>query len=217
MDQSKLNQILADHKLWLSDDTKGKRADLLGADLRGANLRGANLQGAALQGADLRYADLQYANLQDANLQDANLQGAALQGAKMPNQPTQPADQTIKLEGSTMKPGKLYKHNDGTMWLSTINNLVCLNGMNRGSTLPTATNMTPFDGEITVKKISLVNGNVYRHIPTGDMYLYSVCRLVSIDEKDAGATWSILDGNGFSGDEAEFEYVGKFAGFTVKK
>ena len=38
-----LKQILADHILWLTDSTKGIRADLMGANLEGANLAGANL------------------------------------------------------------------------------------------------------------------------------------------------------------------------------
>ena len=93
MDQETLNQILADHKLWLSDDTKGKYADLqgaylqgaylLGAALRGANLRGANLRDAGLQGADLRRADLRWADLRRADLRDAKLQGADLRYADL--------------------------------------------------------------------------------------------------------------------------------------
>jgi len=43
MDKEKLAGVLADHKLWLSDSTKGR-----GADLRGANLQRADLQGAYL-------------------------------------------------------------------------------------------------------------------------------------------------------------------------
>jgi len=88
MTTEQLNQILADHKEWLNDNGKGKRADLVGADLRNADLSYANLWGADLHGADLRNADLSYANLRRANLQraylrDANLFGAHLYGADL--------------------------------------------------------------------------------------------------------------------------------------
>jgi len=80
-----VNQILENHRLWLSTDyTKGadlQGAYLQGANLQGAYLQGANLQGANLQGANLRGAYLQEANLQGANLQEANLRGAYLQEA----------------------------------------------------------------------------------------------------------------------------------------
>ena len=74
--KAQLDQILADHKEWLKDSTKGKRADLTGADLTGANLRGADLTGADLTGADLRGADLRGADLRGADLTGANLRGA---------------------------------------------------------------------------------------------------------------------------------------------
>ena len=58
MTREELKQILEDHKAWIADSSKGKRADLrdanlYGADLRGADLRGANLGGANLGGAYL--------------------------------------------------------------------------------------------------------------------------------------------------------------------
>jgi uncharacterized protein YjbI with pentapeptide repeats len=88
MTQEQLSQILTDHKEWLNDNLKGKRADLRGADLRNADLSYANLWCADLHGADLRNADLSYANLRRANLQraylrDANLFGAHLYGADL--------------------------------------------------------------------------------------------------------------------------------------
>ena len=46
MTQEQLSQILADHKEWLNDNLKGKRANLRGADLICADLSGANLSGA---------------------------------------------------------------------------------------------------------------------------------------------------------------------------
>ena len=40
----KLNEILANHKLWIDSNSEyGNRADLRGANLNGADLRGANL------------------------------------------------------------------------------------------------------------------------------------------------------------------------------
>jgi len=56
MTQEQLTQILADHKEWWYDSTKGKRANLISADLSGANLSGAKLIGADLRSADLRSA-----------------------------------------------------------------------------------------------------------------------------------------------------------------
>jgi len=53
MNKEELTKILEDHKLWLKDNSKGKRADLTGADLTGANLTGANLNRADLTGASL--------------------------------------------------------------------------------------------------------------------------------------------------------------------
>ena len=67
MDKEKLAGVLADHKLWLSDSTKGRGADLRGAYLQGAYLQGANLQRADLQRADLRGADLREADLDFAS------------------------------------------------------------------------------------------------------------------------------------------------------
>lgn len=53
--QDELNNILKDHKKWLSVAYGGIRADLRGADLSGADLSGANLSVANLSGADLNY------------------------------------------------------------------------------------------------------------------------------------------------------------------
>jgi hypothetical protein len=78
MRKKELIEILEQHKLWLSYDEEGTRADLIGADLRGANLIGANLRGAYLRGANLIDADLRGANLRGANLSGAYLRGANL-------------------------------------------------------------------------------------------------------------------------------------------
>ena len=62
--QEELQKILADHSLWLTDNTKGTRAYLRGADLRGADLRYANLQGANLWDVDLEKVNLRNANFE---------------------------------------------------------------------------------------------------------------------------------------------------------
>ena len=82
MEQSKLKEILEQHKLWI-DGKGGKCANLGYANLRGANLRGANLYGAKLWGASLWGANLTDANLHAANLRGANLDGANLTGANL--------------------------------------------------------------------------------------------------------------------------------------
>ena len=60
MEQSKLNEILENHKHWINEDCEGwqeMRANLYGANLYRANLYRANLYGAYLYGADLRGAE----------------------------------------------------------------------------------------------------------------------------------------------------------------
>jgi len=96
MIQTKLNEILRLHKMWLNKEPGEKAdlcdadlcganlrgadlrdADLCGANLRHADLRGADLRGADLRGADLRYVDLRYADLRYVDLRDANLDFSA--------------------------------------------------------------------------------------------------------------------------------------------
>ena len=94
MNQKKLDKILKEHKLWLHDNTKGKKAnlqyadlqyaDLQHADLQHADLRNANLRNADLQHADLQHADLQHADLRDANLRYADLRYADLDFSVFP-------------------------------------------------------------------------------------------------------------------------------------
>lgn len=77
-----LNEILANHKLWIDSNSKyGNHANLRGANLNGANLRDANLRDAILLGANLHSANLRGANLRGANLRGAILHGANLRGA----------------------------------------------------------------------------------------------------------------------------------------
>ena len=79
-----LNEILANHKLWIDSKSKyGNHANLCDADLSGANLRGADLRGANLNDTDLRGADLSGANLRGADLNGANLHRADLHRADL--------------------------------------------------------------------------------------------------------------------------------------
>ncbi len=72
-DKEKLPQIIRDHKEWLEDHGKGKRACL--ADM--------NLEGADLSGVDLSYADLSGAYLKGAKLVETKLSNAILEGASL--------------------------------------------------------------------------------------------------------------------------------------
>ena len=89
MEQSKLDVILENHRIWLdTDGEEGECADLSGANLRYANLCYANLcyadlSGADLSGTNLRYANLCYADLRDADLSGANLRYANLRDADL--------------------------------------------------------------------------------------------------------------------------------------
>ena len=80
----KLNEILANHKLWLDSSSKyGNHANLCDANLDGADLSGANLRDASLHYANLRDANLCGVNLNGADLRDADLNGANLNGANL--------------------------------------------------------------------------------------------------------------------------------------
>ena len=63
---AELVEILRKHKMWLSNEPGGERANLSGANLYEANLYEANLRGANLSGADLRGANLSGADLRGA-------------------------------------------------------------------------------------------------------------------------------------------------------
>ena len=63
-----LKDILEKHKTWLSDPSKGAKANLRSADLRSADLSSADLRSADLSSANLRSADLSSANLRSADL-----------------------------------------------------------------------------------------------------------------------------------------------------
>ena len=67
MNQTELNKILTEHKLWLKGDPKGKRANLGGAYLEGAYLEGANLEGANLDLIKFDYIWIDKAALAKSN------------------------------------------------------------------------------------------------------------------------------------------------------
>jgi hypothetical protein len=81
--KDELASILAAHKEWLKDNSKGQRANLSSADLRYADLRYVDLSSANLSSADLRYADLRYVDLSSANLSSADLRYADLRYADL--------------------------------------------------------------------------------------------------------------------------------------
>lgn len=88
MDTDTLKTILGQHKLWLSDEPGGERAELPGADLSWANLAKADLakadlSGACLSNTDLRGAVLSGAVLSGAVLTEADLRSADLSAADM--------------------------------------------------------------------------------------------------------------------------------------
>ncbi|MBR2560680.1 MAG: pentapeptide repeat-containing protein [Eubacterium sp.] len=87
-DKEKLPQIIREHKEWLEDHTKGRRAcladmNLADADLSGMDLSYADLSGAYLKGAKLVETKLTNAILDGASLDEANLTKADLTGAYM--------------------------------------------------------------------------------------------------------------------------------------
>ena len=78
-----LNSILNKHEMWLLNDPKGERADLMRADLYGANLVLADLRWANLREANLYKADLSGADLRGADLIEANLSRAVIYEADL--------------------------------------------------------------------------------------------------------------------------------------
>ena len=102
IDEAKLNKILSNHKLWLTNKPNGIRADLKGVNLKGVNLSGADLKyvnlgcvdlsGADLKGANLSGANLGCADLRDADLRSADLKGAYLKGANLSGADLRSAD-----------------------------------------------------------------------------------------------------------------------------
>lgn len=102
-DKDKLPQIISDHKEWLKDHMKGKKAclrdmNLTGADLSGIDLSyvdisgaylwkakfvGTTLTGAVLIGADMTRTDFSRATLDGAQMTQIKALGASFEGASM--------------------------------------------------------------------------------------------------------------------------------------
>ena len=93
IEKDEFERVMADHKLWLEDNTKGKRADLSeidlseqdlsGMDFSHANMMGINLRGSNLSDANLSYADLSKAYLHNVDLTNATINGACFFNANL--------------------------------------------------------------------------------------------------------------------------------------
>ena len=83
MTQEEIEEKIDQHKLWLSDQSKGQRAIFIKEDLRWANLGYVNLTKADFFGSDLRKADFSDADLGGANFTNANLRNANLRGTNL--------------------------------------------------------------------------------------------------------------------------------------
>jgi uncharacterized protein YjbI with pentapeptide repeats len=120
---AKLQEILADHHLWLESRGKdGKQANLSGWDLSGLDLaerdlRDINFEDVQLVNANLSWAELDRANLSGANLQEANLSQAHLQESDLHRANLERADLTganlrnARLMGANFQEAKLLKAN----------------------------------------------------------------------------------------------------------
>ena len=104
-----LNEILANHKLWIDSNSKyGNHAILHYADLSDADLHGANLNYAVLSGANLNDADLSDADLHGANLNYADLSGANLSSADLSDADLNGADLNYaNLSGANLRGANL--------------------------------------------------------------------------------------------------------------
>jgi len=68
--QEKLDDIIAQHKVWINDYKQGTRADLQNYDIRGLDLKGA----------DLRWANLWKTDFQDVGFTNININDAYFYG-----------------------------------------------------------------------------------------------------------------------------------------
>lgn len=90
IEKADFDRIMSDHKLWLADKTKGKRADLSGLDLSEMDLSGmdfsyADMTDVNLFKSDLTHANLSYADLNQAHLHDADLSNATIEETNFSN------------------------------------------------------------------------------------------------------------------------------------
>ncbi len=83
IEKAEFDKIMAEHKLWLANHEKGKRADLSDRDLSGMDLSGIDLSYADMEGVNLHDAKLIGTNLSNACLREAFLLGVNLTKAKV--------------------------------------------------------------------------------------------------------------------------------------
>ena len=120
--QKDLQEILDNHKLWLSDPTKGKRADLSYSnlsysnlskcDLRGSNLSGSNLRGSNLSYSNLSKCDLSKCDLRDCDLSECDLRGSDLSDSNLRGSNLRDSDLSDSdLRGSNLRGSNLRGSN----------------------------------------------------------------------------------------------------------
>jgi hypothetical protein len=68
-----LKEKIALHKLWLKDNSKGKRLVLFNSDLSNSDLSYSDLSYSNLRKSDLSNSNLSYSNLRNSNLRNSNL------------------------------------------------------------------------------------------------------------------------------------------------
>ena len=74
-------KIMSEHELWLTDSSKGKRADLCDLSLIKHKLAGRNFSRARMSGVNLFKADLRGCNFSEAELQEAELNSTDLRNS----------------------------------------------------------------------------------------------------------------------------------------
>jgi len=83
MEQVELNKRLQQHKEWLLDNIKGKKADFHDMNLSNMNFKGANLRNANFDDTNLSNTNFIDANLTGATFRNANLRNANLTGTNL--------------------------------------------------------------------------------------------------------------------------------------
>ena len=123
MKKKEIQELLKNHKLWLSGDGDGRRADLTCADLTCADLTGANLTG----------ANLTYANLTCANLTGANGLVSAISYLSANFEQCKEGYIAYKTFGAHYNPPASWSINPGSEICETVNSMrtnTCGNGIN---------------------------------------------------------------------------------------
>ncbi len=110
--------IMADHELWLSDPSKGKRADLCDLSLSKHKLAGRNFSQARLCGANFIEADLRATNFTDADLKNALFHGANLRSAILNGADLEGADMCTATLNKCIAQKTIF--DNAVMWECTI-------------------------------------------------------------------------------------------------